>query len=129
MKDSGFPDNYDDMTDEEKAEFDRRLEKIMSEQPHLQGLVQAPQMLYGPPGMLNNGGMADFMGMMMQPKAPENKGEWLDDTRWRCSCGSENTSKFCAECGLPAPRKPWKCPECGTENKGKFCTECGAKCP
>ena len=48
---------------------------------------------------------------------------------WKCTCGAENTGKFCMECGKPKPEEAWKCPQCGTENRGKFCSECGAKKP
>ena len=51
---------------------------------------------------------------------------------WKCpNCGSENTGKFCMECGTPkpAPVAAWKCPNCGAENTGKFCMECGTKKP
>lgn len=49
---------------------------------------------------------------------------------WKCSCGVENTGKFCMECGAPKPQenKTWKC-SCGVENTGKFCMECGAPKP
>ncbi len=50
---------------------------------------------------------------------------------WQCACGKEgNLSKFCAECGSPAPagQVGWKC-DCGEVNKGKFCTNCGKKKP
>ena len=49
---------------------------------------------------------------------------------WKCSCGTENTGKFCANCGSPkpAPAVGWTC-SCGAVNKGKFCTQCGAKKP
>lgn len=49
---------------------------------------------------------------------------------WKCSCGAENTGKFCSECGAakPAPAGTWKC-ACGTENTGKFCSECGSPRP
>ncbi len=49
---------------------------------------------------------------------------------WKCSCGAENTGKFCAECGAPKPAEPnfWSC-ACGAQNKGKFCQECGKPKP
>lgn len=57
-----------------------------------------------------------------QPAAPTVKG-------WKCTCGTENTGKFCMECGAPKPQaEGWKC-TCGTVNKGKFCMECGARKP
>ena len=49
---------------------------------------------------------------------------------WKCSCGAENTGKFCMECGKKKPeeKKSWVC-ACGTVNTGKFCVECGSKKP
>ena len=47
---------------------------------------------------------------------------------WKCSCGAENTGRFCTECGSKKPEDSWKC-ACGSVNKGKFCPECGAKKP
>ena len=49
---------------------------------------------------------------------------------WKCSCGTENTGKFCANCGSPkpAPAVGWTC-SCGAVNKGKFCAECGKPKP
>ena len=52
---------------------------------------------------------------------------------WKCTCGTDNTSKFCMECGLPKPEalvddSGWTC-SCGTVNKGKFCMNCGTKKP
>ena len=58
---------------------------------------------------------------------------------WKCSCGSakpmvwicgkcgtENSGKFCSNCGSPKPEAAgkWVC-ACGTENTGKFCSNCG----
>ena len=47
---------------------------------------------------------------------------------WKCSCGAQNTGKFCTECGAKKPEDGWTC-ACGAQNKGKFCSECGAKKP
>ena len=49
---------------------------------------------------------------------------------WKCSCGAENSGKFCSECGSPKPvNDAWFCPECGAKNTAKFCSECGTKRP
>lgn len=48
---------------------------------------------------------------------------------WKCSCGAENSGKFCMECGKPQPAaQGWSC-KCGAINKGKFCAECGSPKP
>lgn len=49
---------------------------------------------------------------------------------WKCSCGTDNTSKFCQNCGNPKPAEAqgWSC-SCGAVNKGKFCQECGKPKP
>ena len=47
---------------------------------------------------------------------------------WKCACGTENTGKFCSNCGAEKPEEGWKC-SCGKVNTGKFCTDCGAKRP
>ena len=47
---------------------------------------------------------------------------------WKCSCGTENTGKFCRECGKAKETKK-VCPKCNEEVKesAKFCPECGEK--
>lgn len=49
---------------------------------------------------------------------------------WKCSCGTENTGKFCRNCGKakPSATASWTC-KCGRVNIGKFCSECGAPMP
>lgn len=121
--------DIDEMTDEERE----RYIEFLNAGNHLQGAVQAPeyrvpdtQMLYGPPNSPGAPfGMGMFKAMIPAPDTQQN-GNWKDETRWTCGCGQENTGKFCTECGMPAPPKPWICPECGTENKGNFCGECGS---
>jgi len=45
---------------------------------------------------------------------------------WKCTCGAENTGKFCSECGKP---KDIQCPKCKHVHPSgtKFCSECGEK--
>ncbi|MBR5089484.1 MAG: hypothetical protein IK093_08645 [Ruminiclostridium sp.] len=118
--------------EEQKREIDRaRLAETM-----LQGAVVAPeyianiQMTYGPP--------PNVQGLVSALEPPPNTmgffaarhASWLDDGTWKCTCGQENTGKFCIECGSSAPPKPWKCPRCGNDgNEGKFCPECGTGRP
>jgi membrane protease subunit (stomatin/prohibitin family) len=73
------------------------------------------------------------MGQQQQqaaPAAPAVPAEKKANT-WRCSCGAENTGKFCMECGKSKPEDTagWTCRKCGAVNKGKFCMECGEKKP
>lgn len=48
---------------------------------------------------------------------------------WKCECGTDNTGKFCQNCGKPQPvASGWTC-SCGAVNMGKFCQNCGSKKP
>jgi len=49
---------------------------------------------------------------------------------WTCSCGTQNSGKFCTNCGKTRPSAPtqWTC-SCGTVNTGKFCHNCGNPAP
>lgn len=85
-----------------------------------------------------NSAMMGFMGMGMASQVggmnanqlyvqgEEVRKQAKEDT-WTCSCGTENTSKFCTNCGKPR-NNGWIC-SCGTVNKGKFCMECGKPKP
>ena len=47
---------------------------------------------------------------------------------WTCpKCNSQNSGKFCTNCGAAKPEGDgsWFCGECGTKNSGNFCTNCG----
>ncbi len=93
-----------------------------------------------------NGAMMGFMGMNMAqnaggfnanalyqmgqqaPQQPAQQPAAPAAGTWKCTCGAENTGKFCVECGAPKPAEGWVC-ACGSVNKGRFCPECGAKKP
>ncbi|QTB24478.1 SPFH domain-containing protein [Lysinibacillus sphaericus] len=98
------------------------------------------------------GAMTGFMGMNMAAQAgginasqlyqmnEQNKQAQMaqadrqnqsakEDNSWTCTCGHENTGKFCSNCGTAKPvEEGWSC-ACGAVNKGKFCSECGTKKP
>lgn len=52
--------------------------------------------------------------------------------RWKCSCGSTSSGKFCPECGakkpVPVQAGAWKC-QCSATATGKFYPECGSSKP
>ncbi|MDE7097529.1 MAG: SPFH domain-containing protein [Ruminococcus sp.] len=51
------------------------------------------------------------------------------NSEWKCSCGAVNSGKFCANCGNPKPAdNKWTC-SCGAVNSGKFCADCGKPKP
>lgn len=97
-----------------------------------------------------NGSMAGFMGVgmgmqagggFMQAASATNMAQMQQQSNaaqatppanvWKCECGSENTGKFCSDCGKPKPVPAdlsWTC-SCGTVNKGRFCGECGKPKP
>jgi len=92
-----------------------------------------------------NGAIGGFMGMgMAQNAGGMNAGDLYKmgaqtqqqqqtqqnkANQWTCECGTENTGKFCSNCGKSKPEKDtWTC-SCGTENRGKFCSDCGKPKP
>ena len=64
----------------------------------------------------------------VQSTKEEPKKEATNIDSWKCSCGTENTGKFCSECGNKKPEEN-VCPNCKAkvEEADKFCPECGQK--
>lgn len=77
-------------------------------------------------GMMNMASGNAFGGMVGNNPVNQGQNEQQTPNTWKCSCGANNTSKFCSECGAP---KEKKCPKCGkvNSNNAKFCSECGEK--
>ena len=86
------------------------------------------------------GAMTGFMGFGMAQQSgganaqnlfamgQQQQAQQSPQAGWTCSCGAQNTGKFCSNCGKQAPLT--KCPNCGYEpqdihNLPKFCPECG----
>lgn len=70
------------------------------------------------------------MGQQQAAQAQQAQAQAQAANSWTCQCGTQNTGKFCIECGKPkpAPQGSWTC-QCGTQNSGKFCIECGSPRP
>lgn len=86
-----------------------------------------------------NGAMAGFAGMNMgmgaaggfMGQASQTNMQQMQMNRqaapagiWTCTCGAQNSGKFCSNCGKPSPAGGWTC-ACGTQNSGNFCSNCG----
>ncbi|MPM32779.1 hypothetical protein SDC9_79345 [bioreactor metagenome] len=87
-----------------------------------------------------SGSMAGFMGVNMgnqtaggfasvasQANQQSTPVASSSSTGWTCSCGAQNTGKFCSECGKAKPVGHF-CPHCGhglPSKEAKFCPECG----
>lgn len=67
-----------------------------------------------------------------QPTQPmqETQSQSQDAAAWTCTCGTQNSGRFCINCGGQKPQEDgtWTC-SCGVKNTGKFCAECGQKRP
>lgn len=64
------------------------------------------------------------MGLQQQQTASTQN----TSSAWTCVCGTQNSGKFCMECGTKQPVSGWTC-SCGIQNQGKFCTDCGSQKP
>ena len=86
-------------------------------------------------GMQTMGGFGGFSEtnraqmQQQQQQAPQTVAKAA--AGWTCACGTQNTGKFCSDCGSKKPEASggWTCPSCGKQNSGKFCAECGTKKP
>lgn len=98
-----------------------------------------PMMAFAGMNMANTAGGMNantLFAMGQQAAASANVGTSMERkmqasvSGWTCSCGkSDNSGKFCSECGAKKPETTgWIC-GCGAMNKGKFCSECGSKSP
>lgn len=102
--------------------------------------------IYGEAIMVKKDSNVYVYGVVMPDEAPnedtqpadessteDNTPAVSDDGKWVCDCGSENTTKFCPNCGNAKPVElVTVCPNCQTEasdpqNPPKFCPECGTK--
>ena len=89
-----------------------------------------------------NGAMMGFMGMAQQAggvnaqnlyamgrqPAAQQTADAAAQNLWMCSCGTQNSGKFCENCGKPKKGEAWSC-SCGAQNTGNFCAECGKPKP
>ena len=87
-------------------------------------------MAMGTSGAMGNAANLFAMGQQQQAQQPAAQAAPAAPVAgaWTCSCGQQNTGKFCTSCGKPKPADGWTC-ECGTVNQGKFCQNCGKKKP
>ena len=90
------------------------------------GMGMAGNMMGNMAGFMDNG--QNHQNTMVNQPIGGMGGQEAAQGGWTCSCGTQNTGKFCQNCGNPQPAVGWSC-ECGSVNQGKFCQNCGAKKP
>lgn len=88
-------------------------------------------------GGMNTGGLFNQQGANNPPQSQYNVAAGggfaptAGEGAWTCSCGLQNTGRFCGNCGSPKPEaanNSWTC-TCGQANTGAFCGNCGTKRP
>ena len=78
-----------------------------------------------------NMGIQQQQAQQAQQQAQQQQQQAPAAAGWVCSCGAQNTGKFCQNCGSPQPvadNGEWTC-SCGAKNSGKFCQNCGSPKP
>lgn len=123
-----YPKLHRLMTD---AWFDAKRMLASLAETQLMGLVQCQT---PPPAPFGSDMMSplSFMGMKAMPetKPQTKKSVRTDNETWNCCCGQRALhSKFCPECGRPAPPplpETWDCPNCCKKAlHSRFCPDCG----
>ncbi len=77
----------------------------------------------------STGGMNAGQLFEMGAQQQASKAKAQQAAGWTCSCGTQNSGKFCSNCGSGQPsNERWTC-SCGTQNSGKFCSNCGSGQP
>lgn len=88
-----------------------------------------PAMAFMGMGMAGAAGGINAQSLFEMAERKEQNDKAVNASSWVCGCGTENTGKFCTNCGKPRPdNSSWTC-SCGTVNTGNFCTECGKPRP
>ena len=81
--------------------------------------------------MAQNVGGADPQSLYQMAAEQPARQEATAANIWKCSCGAENTGKFCSECGAKKPAAlKYSCGKCGWKpadptKPPRFCPECG----
>ena len=120
---------FDDGKDGMAVHVDRRLDCGSYWQLQSQTIQKIHELIRE---CINTGKCLEHKENSYDPRKPMTMGVMgmgMQSDTWKCSCGEDNTGKYCVNCGSPKPSGKWKCPNCNEENEGKFCTNCATSRP